>query len=202
MAHELLYCLCGQTNNNAVFMIQCDFCKVWFHGRCVGVREYQAVDIDRFHCPRCEPIHGPSVLKPRLNWHRHDYSEVDAASRSVQTGTQVFIKELKARHFPGCDDIILKLRGQQLTLPYFISNSFNKPILVEDKNGLDLIVPHSSFTVLDVENYVGSEHEVDVIDVQRQTNVKMQLHEFVEYFLSPARTTVLNLISLEFSNTK
>ena len=49
---------------------------------------------------------------------------------------------------------------------------------------------------------LGSEHEVDVIDVQRQTDVKMQLHEFIEYFLSPARTTVLNLISLEFSNTR
>lgn len=43
---------------------------------------------------------------------------------------------------------------------------------------------------------------MDVIDVQRQTDVKMQLHEFIEYFLSPARTTVLNLISLEFSNTR
>lgn len=41
-----------------------------------------------------------------------------------------------------------------------------------------------------------------MIDVQRQTDVKMQLHEFIEYFLSPARTTVLNLISLEFSNTR
>ena len=29
--------------------------------RCVGVREYQAVDIDRFHCPRCEAYNGPSV---------------------------------------------------------------------------------------------------------------------------------------------
>ena len=47
----------------------------------------------------------------------------------------------------------------------------------------------------------GSDHEVDVIDVQRQTDVKMRLHEFIEYFQSPARTTVLNLISLEFSGT-
>ncbi|XP_063607384.1 lysine-specific demethylase phf2-like isoform X1 [Penaeus indicus] len=201
MALDVIYCLCGQSTDLSRFMIQCDICKDWFHGRCVGVREYQAVDIDRFHCPRCEVYNGPSVLKARLNWHRHDYSESDAGSKPVQTGTQVFIKELKSRHFPSSEDIVHRLRGQQLTLPYIINNGFNKPILVEDKNGLDLIVPHDSFNVLDVENYVGSEHEVDVIDVQRQTDVKMQLHEFIEYFLSPARTTVLNLISLEFSNT-
>ncbi|XP_042203962.1 lysine-specific demethylase 7B-like isoform X2 [Homarus americanus] len=201
MALDVIYCLCGQSTDLSRFMIQCDICKDWFHGRCVGVREYQAVDIDRFHCPRCEAYNGPSVLKARLNWHRHDYSETDAASKPVQTGTQVFIKELKTRHFPSCEDVVCRLRGQQLTLPYIVANGFTKPILVEDRNGLDLIVPHDSFNVLDVENYVGSEHEVDVIDVQRQTDVKMQLHEFIEYFLSPARTTVLNLISLEFSNT-
>ncbi|CAL4140098.1 unnamed protein product, partial [Meganyctiphanes norvegica] len=201
MALDVIYCLCGQSTDLSRFMIQCDICKDWFHGRCVGVREYQAVDIDRFHCPRCEAYNGPSVLKARLNWHRHDYSEADAGSKPVQTGTQVFIKELKTRHFPSRKEVVLRLRGQQLTLPYVVTNGFDKPILVEDKHGLDLIVPHDSFNVLDVENYVGSEHEVDVIDVQRQTDVKMQLHEFIEYFLSPARTTVLNLISLEFSNT-
>ncbi|KAK3856195.1 hypothetical protein Pcinc_037467 [Petrolisthes cinctipes] len=201
MALDVIYCLCGESTDLSRFMIQCDICKDWFHGRCVGVREYQAVDIDRFHCPRCEAYNGPSVLKARLNWHRHDYSEADASSKPVQTGTQVFIKELKTRHFPSCEDVVCRLRGQQLTLPHIVATGFTKPILVEDRNGLDLIVPHDSFNVLDVENYVGSEHEVDVIDVQRQTDVKMQLHEFIEYFLSPARTTVLNLISLEFSNT-
>ncbi|XP_050685869.1 histone lysine demethylase PHF8-like isoform X3 [Eriocheir sinensis] len=201
MALDVIYCLCGQSTDLSRFMIQCDICKDWFHGRCVGVREYQAVDIDRFHCPRCDVYNGPSVLKARLNWHRHDYSEADAGSKPVQTGTQVFIKELKTRHFPSCEDVVCRLRGQQLTLPYIVASGFTKPILVEDRNGLDLIVPHDSFNVLDVESYVGSEHEVDVIDVQRQTDVKMQLHEFIEYFLSPARTTVLNLISLEFSNT-
>lgn len=57
--------------------------------------------------------------------------------------------------FHSSEDIVHRLRGQQLTLPYIINNGFNKPILVEDKNGLDLIVPHDSFNVLDVENYVG-----------------------------------------------
>ena len=54
-----------------------------------------------------------------------------------------------------CDDVVFRLRGQQLTLPYIIENGFNNPILVEDKTGLDLIAPHDSFNVLDVENYVG-----------------------------------------------
>ena len=217
---SLIYCLCGQSSDLSRFMIQCDICKDWFHGRCVGVREYQAIDIDRFHCPRCEPYHGPSVLKPRLNWHRHDYSESDATSKDVQTGTQVFIKELRGRHFHNGDKVVTRLAGGEFNMSFMSTDvsgeerlqevagdlncskkGFTQPILVTDKTGLELVLPHHSFSVLDVENYVGPDHEVDVIDVQRQTDVKMRLHEFIEYFLSPARTTVLNLISLEFSNT-
>ena len=49
----------------------------------------------------------------------------------------------------------MRLRGQQLTLPYLHSNGFTVPILVEGKDGLGLDVPQESFTVQDVENYVG-----------------------------------------------
>lgn len=32
---------------------------------------------------------------------------------------------------------------------------FTQPILVSEKNGLDLVLPHNSFSVVDVESYVG-----------------------------------------------
>jgi lysine-specific demethylase PHF8 len=42
---------------------------------------------------------------------------------------------------------------------------------------------------------------MDVIDVTRQNNVRMQLREFVEYYNDPYRSRILNVISLEFTNT-
>lgn len=42
---------------------------------------------------------------------------------------------------------------------------------------------------------------IDVIDVARQADCKMKLREFVEYY-NAQRTKVLNVISLEFSDTK
>lgn len=55
------------------------------------------------------------------------------------------------------EDILLRLRGQQLTLPYLNSSGFTRPIFVEHKDGLDLNVPPNTFTVEDVESYVGNE---------------------------------------------
>lgn len=41
-----------------------------------------------------------------------------------------------------------------------------------------------------------------MIDVSRQCDLKMRLGEFVEYYNSTNRDKVLNVISLEFSETR
>lgn len=61
-------------------------------------------------------------------------------------------------YFNSAEDVLLRLRGQQLTLPYLNGSGFTRPIFVEHKDGLDLNVPQDTFTVQDVENYVGNIH--------------------------------------------
>ncbi|XP_052676429.1 lysine-specific demethylase 7B-like isoform X2 [Crassostrea angulata] len=200
---ETVYCLCRKPYDENEFMIECDICKDWFHGSCVGVQEYQATDIEIYHCPNCQLAHGPLVLKKRRNWHRHDYSEHDDSGKAVQTGTVVFIKELKNRTFPSADEIpIARLHGSELNIEYFRKHGFSAPMVVEKKDGLGLVVPPAQFTIQDVENYVGSMREVDVIDVAKQEDYKMLMREWTEYYNSPNRHKVYNVISLEFSNTK
>ncbi|XP_015434991.1 PREDICTED: histone lysine demethylase PHF8-like [Dufourea novaeangliae] len=201
MELPVTYCLCGRSYDSEQFMIQCDVCKEWYHGGCVSVKEYMSIDLDKYHCPRCEAMCGPSLMKVRLNWHRHDYSEADADTKPVQTGTPVFIRELKSRHFPKADEIVKHVRGQQLTLQYLQTNGFENPVIIDGKDGLDMVVPPPNFSVYDVESYIGGDREMDVIDVTRQSNIRMKLRDFVEYYNSPCRTRVLNVISLEFSNT-
>lgn len=48
----------------------------------------------------------------------------------------------------------------------------------------------------------GADKQIDVIDVSRQCDMKMRLGDFVEYYNSPNRDKVLNVISLEFSETR
>lgn len=90
-----------------------------------------------------------------MNWHRHDYTERDADTKPVQTGTSVFIRELKSRHFPKADEIVKHVKGQHLTLQYLQTNGFETPIIIDGKDGLDMTIPSSSFNVYDVETYIG-----------------------------------------------
>nr|XP_034840271.1 nucleosome-remodeling factor subunit NURF301 [Maniola hyperantus] len=49
-----LYCLCRQPYDNSQFYICCDRCQDWFHGRCVGILQSEADNIDEYICPSCQ----------------------------------------------------------------------------------------------------------------------------------------------------
>ncbi|KAF7668550.1 hypothetical protein LDENG_00004860 [Lucifuga dentata] len=202
MAAAPLYCVCRQPYDVSRFMIECDICKDWFHGSCVQVEEHHAVDIDVYHCPNCDVVHGSSLMKKRNNWHRHDYTEPDDGTKPVQAGTPVFIKQLQNRSFTSGEEILMRMKGEQVTPRYLERHGFNYPIAVTEMEGLGLKLPPLSFSVRDVEQYVGGDKIIDVIDVARQADSKMKLREFVKYYTKPHRPKVLNLISLEFSDTK
>lgn len=68
--------------------------------------------------------------------------------------------------------------------------------------GLGIQMPCDTFTVSDVMDYVGPHFPLDVIDVARQENIRMPMSEWVEYFNSPIRSKVYNVISLEFTKTR
>ncbi|XP_070192316.1 lysine-specific demethylase 7B-like isoform X2 [Littorina saxatilis] len=197
---ETLYCLCRKPYDETQFMIECDKCQDWYHGSCVNVQEHQAADIEYYHCPDCEKYHGPLVLKTRYNFHRHDYSEQDDG-KAVQTGTPVFMKELKSRTFPNGDEVVKRLSGPEVTPEYFNENGFDAPILVEKKDGLGLRVPPPDISIEEIERRVGPMRELDVIDVARQEDHKMLMRHWTEYYNSPERHKILNVISLEFSKT-
>ncbi|XP_031224970.1 histone lysine demethylase PHF8 isoform X2 [Mastomys coucha] len=199
MASVPVYCLCRLPYDVTRFMIECDMCQDWFHGSCVGVEEEKAADIDLYHCPNCEVLHGPSIMKKRRGSSKgHDNHK----GKPLKTGSSMFIRELRGRTFDSSDEVILKPTGSQLTVEFLEENSFSVPILVLKKEGLGMTLPSPSFTVRDVEHYVGSDKEIDVIDVARQADCKMKLGDFVKYYYSGKREKVLNVISLEFSDTR
>ncbi|XP_071439404.1 histone lysine demethylase PHF8-like [Hetaerina americana] len=93
------------------------------------------------------------------------------------------------------------MTGQQLTLPFLQHAGFTNPILVPQKEGLGITIPPDTFSVSDVEQYLGSNRRVHVIEVARQSEVPMKLGQFIRHFKNPKRTKVLNLLSLEISST-
>ena len=68
---EHLYCLCRKPDDGD-FMVGCDFCNEWYHGKCVGVSRKQAADIKRYSCPKCQPKQPIVYVQQRQD---DDYSQ-------------------------------------------------------------------------------------------------------------------------------
>ena len=48
-----LYCLCRKPDNGE-FMIACDACDEWYHGKCVNITAQEGLLIDKYFCPKCK----------------------------------------------------------------------------------------------------------------------------------------------------
>ncbi|XP_059047248.1 histone lysine demethylase PHF8-like [Achroia grisella] len=199
------YCLCGQPYNIGQFMIECDCCREWFHGSCVDVKIYHSDDIDKYHCPKCAQTYGPSVLKIPTNNHRADRYEIGAESHPSQVGTPAWVRALSARPLRPSQAALQRLRSHQFTEEFIRDDGFTKPVIFSTPEGLDLKVPNpATFTVRSVLRFCGAQLEVEVIDVRKQSTLRMPLGDFVDYFETPPEhrdDKALNVLSLEFSDT-
>jgi len=112
--------------------------------------------------------------------------------------------------------VVMSQRIRLLYLSHFASHNFFFPNKLNKTQAWKLCDCRLKWLILLAQGYqkhagltvphvcvVGPDREVDVIDVTRQTDIRMKLSEFVEYYSSPPeqRTKTLNVISLEFSHT-
>ena len=128
---------------------------------------------------------GPSIMKTETNTHRHDRTDPEASFKPLQVGTKMFVEELSKRFFSNSDDILMKVSGKQLTLPYLNQTGFNNPILVTDKDGLGITVPGPGYGVTNVCQALGQDHVLDIIDCHRQKTCQMTIDQFSQCFNDP-----------------
>ena len=95
--------------------------------------------------------------------------------------------------------------GENITYEkMFVRDGFRTPLLILEPTGLDLRVPNRDFDVDSVARLVGN-RDLDVIDVHKQSEVpNWKMENWANYYNQPTeeRTQILNVISLEFSDSK
>jgi len=59
---EVIECICGN-NKDLGFMISCEKCYAWLHGKCVGISKRNEPEV--YYCPRC--LKKPVVVSAKLS---------------------------------------------------------------------------------------------------------------------------------------
>lgn len=62
---EKRYCICNGTDDGT-FMLACDSCDEWYHGRCVNIKQDEAENID-YICDKCKNKGKKQQQKEKIN---------------------------------------------------------------------------------------------------------------------------------------
>ena len=92
------YCLCRGASDGG-FMIGCDFCEEWFHGKCVNVAtakgEQMVASGASFECPTCAQKRGvPYAFPDALPGSDEDDEEVDEEDQAEKAEKKVWLAKL------------------------------------------------------------------------------------------------------------
>ncbi|KAG0234860.1 JmjC domain-containing histone demethylation protein 1 [Actinomortierella wolfii] len=190
--------------------ICCDVCNEWYHIRCIKMPLEEFETIDKYHCQRCQNAGraGPStyVRKSSRKTGRVNYADLQNGYVNTDSKWKVILDS--QRYLP---DTFERIKGKDVTLERLRTTGFTAPLIIKkgedyssvDRNGLEMQMPHSSFTVRDVRDAVGKDTAVEVIDVATQSEVPgYDMERWADYFSSEHKERVYNVISLEISNTK
>lgn len=82
-----------------------------------------------------------------------------------KSGIKIYIIKLDHALVPceSADEVLLKPTGAQLTVEFLEEHSFSVPVMVLRRDGLGMTLPPSSFTVSDVEHYIGNIHIKSIV---------------------------------------
>ncbi|KAH9946403.1 Clavaminate synthase-like protein [Epithele typhae] len=167
--------------------VRCDACKTWFHWRCAGDGDLDAVDM-WFCKPRVITMKPPARKSTRKKQQR-DYAGLNAGqeadpSRWLRMMEGKPIKKDPFKRMPGADVGLEWLQNDE--------EAMKDPIVVETEEGLGMKMPRRASPSTTSRRHVAT-----------QSNVHWTLGKWQEYWNTEAdkRDKIRNVISLEVSGT-
>ncbi|KAF9424437.1 hypothetical protein BGZ94_008057 [Podila epigama] len=105
-----VYCICRGPYDGVEFMIACDRCEEWFHGRCIGMKPQDAKKSNNYYCENCQKIrrmlgiaspedwpNGPSKSRAQEKKSTGKLRSSPSKDTSAATSTSVKIQKTKAK---------------------------------------------------------------------------------------------------------
>ena len=86
-------CSCLVPWDGVEFMIQCDWCEIWYHGACVGIQETDISKMDTFVCSRCRPpVSAPAAETSSQKSNKLE-TNLEGNALGVQTASDILDPE-------------------------------------------------------------------------------------------------------------
>ncbi|KAI0028349.1 hypothetical protein K488DRAFT_80716 [Vararia minispora EC-137] len=187
--------------------VRCDYCKTWYHWRCVGDGGDLSV-IDKWYCQHCREENPgrvvtmkPPARKSARKKPIRDYANLHVGSDSADA--RAWVQMLSSKSFAA--DLFKRMAGAELCQEWLNSDpsAMKEPVVIPDPDGLGMKMPPRDLTVGRIAQMLGVDMPVEVIDVATQSGLSgWTVGRWAEYYQSSERDKIRNVISLEISGTE
>ncbi|GAA5871428.1 hypothetical protein JCM16303_000751 [Sporobolomyces ruberrimus] len=147
---------------------------------------------------------APSVRKSgRATKSQIDYSNLHShLPASVDRWTHVIAARTATGHIK--PDKFKRKKAEELTMEWIYGEEgMLEPFVVETPEGLGMSMPKRDISVGEIAELIGTQTPLEVIDCASQSSLSnWTLGQWAQYYSSPDRDKVRNVISLEVSDTK
>jgi hypothetical protein len=180
--------------------VRCDFCKTWYHWRCVGENgQLDAIDkwfvsllssIPAATSPAfrfCEPCRAadcrriitlkPPMRKSARNRPVRDY--VNLHSGADSSDPRRWSQFLESKTF--AVDNFGRMRGSDLNEEWLEDNStaMAEPVIIEEPDGLGMVMPPATLAVPEIAKILGHDTPLEVIGMNSQSfNIPILMQAF------------------------
>ena len=164
-------CFCGR-NNDEVFMIMCDKCKVWYHGECVGITPEEGENIEEYLCSRCRKVKGKRPLESDLDILLNAVDSIHAEASYKKRKVEMPHADISVYHLSTHKETSSNIVG------YVVNNSHPQPTV--DNDNMVLITRNdieSGCIFTEWGNYRVKRFEDGSIHLSRDPDIKREDHK-------------------------
>lgn len=189
--------------------VACFQCHTWYHVACIGLQDVD--DFEKWCCEACQMKGYTHKMRPPRRRSARERPLTDyAAIQEGRPPDPLGRWEQFMAHCSSLPDIARRVPGAKWTTAWLASDeqALDVPSIVPATDGpasiMGMRAPPRSTTIRDVARLVGSERNVEVIDVRTQmSSSSWTLDDWATYFETPPtkREKLLNVISLEVTGT-
>lgn len=121
-----VYCICREPYDGVEFMIACDRCEEWFHGRCIGMKPQEAKKSSHYYCDTCQRIRRMLGVSTSTDEHT---KPAKAKARSKKNAEKQSKLQIHPAEAPDMND---KLPPLKIKAVFGSKNSSNSDVTISN----------------------------------------------------------------------
>ena len=152
------FCICRRGDDSVNYMIMCDLCSEWFHGKCLDINKADSDKISQFNCILCCRRKDINYFNDKFDYRRIVYSDF---ANFIAEGNKInveleekcelaFVSEKIEKWLKNYNSRLQEINRQDISIKFELEDTLEKelPELYFESQGYPVEIEEANFLLL------------------------------------------------------